>query len=226
MDIGLVIKELRQKKGINQSQLADILDLTMSSISAYERGIRQPSKKILIKLSDIFEVSLEYLLRASEEDEVDYLKTRQDELNEVLDTLRKKGLNPDHIIDKLSNPVPVLGIAGAGSSMLAVENPEDYVFSEDADFAVKVFGESMEPAIRDKSTVFIKKMSQSQFRNGNIGLVLINKDESLVKRIYFTDKGVWLISDNKFYEPIFIEPEVWDEECRFLGKVVEVRYAI
>jgi len=222
----MVIKELRQKKGINQSQLAEILDLNMSTVSSYERGIRQPSKRVLIKLSDIFEVSLEYLLRASEEDEVDYLKARQDELNEVLEMLRKKGLNPDHIIDKLSNPVPVLGIAGAGSSMLAVENPEDYVFSEEADFAVRVFGESMEPTIMDKSTVFIKKMSRNQFRNGNIGLVLVNKDESLVKRVYFTEKGVWLISDNKFYEPIFIEPETWDEECQFLGKVVEVRYAL
>jgi repressor LexA len=221
-----VIKELRQKRGINQSQLAEILGLNMSTISSYERGKRQPSKKVLIKLSDIFEVSIEYLLRVSEEDEVDYLKSRQNELSEIIDLLKKKGFDPKNIIDKLSNQIPVLGRTGAGSSMLAVENPEDYLFSEDADFAVKVFGDSMEPIIIDKSMVFIRKMQQSSFRNGEIGLALVNHDESLVKRIYFTDKGVWLISDNKFYEPIFIEPEKWDAECKFLGKVVEVRYSI
>ena len=56
------IKELRQKKGWSQGQLAIKLKAGQKQISAYERGVNIPSTEMLIKMSEIFDVSLDYLV--------------------------------------------------------------------------------------------------------------------------------------------------------------------
>ena len=56
------IKELRQKKGWSQGQMAIQLKANQKQISAYERGINVPSTEMLIKMSETFNVSLDYLV--------------------------------------------------------------------------------------------------------------------------------------------------------------------
>ncbi len=60
------IKELRVKKGWSQGQLAIKLKAGQKQISAYERGINIPSTEMLIKMSEIFDVSLDYLVFEAE----------------------------------------------------------------------------------------------------------------------------------------------------------------
>ncbi len=56
------LKTLRLKKGLTQGQVAELLGVTASVISAYEIGIRQPSYDKLIKLAYLYNVSTDYLL--------------------------------------------------------------------------------------------------------------------------------------------------------------------
>ncbi len=56
--MGAKIKELREKSGMTQTELAERLDLSKSVVSAYEKGIRNPSHKVLEQIADIFGVSL------------------------------------------------------------------------------------------------------------------------------------------------------------------------
>lgn len=60
------IKELRTKKDWSQGQLAIQLKANQKQISAYERGINIPSTEMLIKMSEIFDVSLDYLVFEAE----------------------------------------------------------------------------------------------------------------------------------------------------------------
>ena len=53
---------LRKEKKVSQRQLADFLDIGASNIARYENG-RLPTADILIKLSDFFGVSIDYLLK-------------------------------------------------------------------------------------------------------------------------------------------------------------------
>ena len=55
--MGTKIKELREKAGMTQTELADKLGLSKSVISAYEKGIRNPSFKILPLLAQTFNVT-------------------------------------------------------------------------------------------------------------------------------------------------------------------------
>lgn len=53
---------LRKEFNMNQLDLANRLGVTQQTISKYEKGIREPDHSTLIKLSDIFDVSIDYLL--------------------------------------------------------------------------------------------------------------------------------------------------------------------
>lgn len=56
------LKQLRNSEGLTQEKLAQRLNITKSMISAYETGMRLPSLDIIIKLSNTFGVSSDYLL--------------------------------------------------------------------------------------------------------------------------------------------------------------------
>ena len=71
MDFGNRLKTLRIKKKLTQQQLADLLGLTKSVITAYENGLRYPAYDVLIKISRIFKVSTDFLLGVEIKREID-----------------------------------------------------------------------------------------------------------------------------------------------------------
>ena len=56
------IKMLRENKQLSQSDLSKRSGITRSSINAWEMGISTPSTTYLVELSQIFHVSIDYLL--------------------------------------------------------------------------------------------------------------------------------------------------------------------
>ena len=56
------MKELRNKHGLKQSDVAEHLGVAQNSYSNYENGIREIPLKYLIHLSRFYQVNLEYLL--------------------------------------------------------------------------------------------------------------------------------------------------------------------
>jgi transcriptional regulator with XRE-family HTH domain len=62
VNLGLKIKELRQKKNLNQQVLADKLGVGVPSISAYESGRQIPPTDKLALLAEILETTTDDLL--------------------------------------------------------------------------------------------------------------------------------------------------------------------
>lgn len=62
MSFGERLKELRTAKDLNQRELGEIIDVTRVSVSAYENGYSQPSLEVVIKLADLFKVTIDYLI--------------------------------------------------------------------------------------------------------------------------------------------------------------------
>ena len=73
------IKQLRKKKGVSQSQLAEAIGVKNNTVSTWERGTRKPDVDALHLLSDYFEVPFEYLLGSGEKEGA-RMKPSQDEL--------------------------------------------------------------------------------------------------------------------------------------------------
>ncbi len=57
-----ILKNCRQEKNLNQTQLAQKTSLQPSAISHFESGSRKPSFDNLIKLANALEVTTDYLL--------------------------------------------------------------------------------------------------------------------------------------------------------------------
>lgn len=61
MEIKDILKAERKKHGYTQQQVADILHIGRPAYSLYETGTNTPTLENLIKLSDLYKVSLDYL---------------------------------------------------------------------------------------------------------------------------------------------------------------------
>lgn len=65
MKLGAILAELREDRGLTQSDIAKMLHLSVSSVSAYETGGRLPNLEILVEYARIFDVTTDYLLGLS-----------------------------------------------------------------------------------------------------------------------------------------------------------------
>ena len=62
MDFSKKLKQLRLLLGCTQTQMAELLGITVRGYRNYELGAREPELSILIKLADHFNVSLDELV--------------------------------------------------------------------------------------------------------------------------------------------------------------------
>lgn len=75
------LKELREQKRLNQNGLAINLNVSQSTISAYEVGERSPDLETLIAIAKFFDVSIDYLAG----------------LSNVKQTIQSSDLDPDEL---------------------------------------------------------------------------------------------------------------------------------
>lgn len=61
-DFGLRLKELRKSKGYSQKRIADIMEVSKSSICAYENNMVMPSLEMIKGFAVLYRVSADYLL--------------------------------------------------------------------------------------------------------------------------------------------------------------------
>ena len=63
MEFGEFLAKLRKERGILQKELAAYLNMTVATVSNYEKGVHTPDIMTLIKLADFYDVSTDYLLQ-------------------------------------------------------------------------------------------------------------------------------------------------------------------
>ena len=236
-----IIIDLCNQKGWSLSEFARKLDLPKSSISRYFNKSRQlPINKINL-FSDVLGVSSEYLLGiqtiASDRNKTQnellnvYNKLEINRQTKVYDfateQLREQNNNNNVVdindyIEEESDwyEVKFYGSVSAGTGLyLDDEQVETISFGADmiptgTDFCLKVNGDSMDPMFHDGDYVFIKR--ETDFRNGSIGVVIVNGDAYL-KKIYITEDSIKLVSLNKKYKDITVTQ---DDTLKYVGTVV------
>lgn len=101
------------------------------------------------------------------------------------------------------------------SGPIDVENEIDSPF-DNADYAVRISGRSMEPTIKDQNIVFVQDVKD--LRDGDIGIFVVD-GEIMCKRYREENEEKWLEPDNKSLEYKTITFKNSDE-CRIQGKVL------
>lgn len=84
-NFGNYICELREKKGLSQSELGKILGVTNKAISKWENGGAYPSSELMLPLAKALGVSIEELYSA-----ISNCKTEKSKLRKILDAVASK----------------------------------------------------------------------------------------------------------------------------------------
>lgn len=62
MEIGKIIKELRNEKNFSQAELAKAIGVSQKAIDYWERSVNEPKASYIVRLADLFDISTDYLL--------------------------------------------------------------------------------------------------------------------------------------------------------------------
>ena len=68
-DVVKGLKKIRKERKLNQLKVALDLNISREALSNYENGKRSPDIEMLLKLSEYFGVSIDYLIRGKEYNE-------------------------------------------------------------------------------------------------------------------------------------------------------------
>lgn len=61
-----ILKDLRKENNMSQSEMAKLLHIKQQSYARYENDTAEPSFAMLVEISNIFDVSCDYLLGKKE----------------------------------------------------------------------------------------------------------------------------------------------------------------
>lgn len=79
-----VLKETRKLRKLTQSQIASLLNIATTTYGDYERGRTEPDLKCLKKIANIFDVSIDYLLEVEKQTNIDYVKVKKGQMDQLL----------------------------------------------------------------------------------------------------------------------------------------------
>lgn len=81
------IKSLREKNNLTQTALAKQLNVTRSSVNAWEMGISVPSTALIVDLAKLFHISTDYLLGINETASLDVSRLNEKEIMLIYDLI-------------------------------------------------------------------------------------------------------------------------------------------
>lgn len=192
-----IIKELRRKKGITQSELANFCGIHQTAVSQWENGRTLPDKQSLIMLSDLFGVSVDMLIGGHR---------------------RNSDENRIPVLGYVRAGQPVEAV----ENILGYELITDDMAMNGEYFGLEIKGDSMRPRMWPGDVIIVKR--QDYIENGEIAVVLVGDMEATVKKIIKNGTSLTLVPFNPEYEPlVFTSMDVVSLPVKILGKVVELR---
>jgi phage repressor protein C with HTH and peptisase S24 domain len=205
--IDALMERILDATGISsQSELARELEINRSGITHARNNNKIPDKWV-VKLYKKFGLNPQWIesgignvfinIKSDNDVEFKYIPKVAARLSAGTGSFESE----ENITDYLSFQTKWLAGKGAANSMVAME----------------VFGQSMEPVIKEGDTVLIDQ-SQNRIIAGTIYAVGV-EDTILIKRLEKHPDKLVLSSDNKSYEPIYIKREETDM-VRIIGKVI------
>ena len=180
MTIGEKIKQARLAKGYTQEELGNLVGVKKAAINKYESGIVQNLKRSMIaKLADALDIDPVSLIGFDDQLPKDIIPISQLQRHRI----------------------PVLGSMAAGEPVYDPEFPDVVVDGPlDADFALRVHGDSMQPNYLDGDLVFLRSVPDVP-HNGSVCAVSVD-NEAALKHVFRYADHVLLTSDNQQYEPM------------------------
>ena len=214
------LKARRKELKLTQKEIAEELGISFQAYSAWERGIKEPSKEKVAQLENILKVAKGYftqieivrlynsLSKQGKDKVVLYARNLAKEEQTQKVTTMPERLYEYHVYERMS--------AGIGASVYDDKNFDTVYFNEELahDFASWVAGDSMEPKYQNGSVALIRETGFDY--DGAVYAVVCN-NQTYIKRVYREEDGLRLVSINPKYKDIFIS---YEEDPRIVGIIV------
>ncbi|MES2559826.1 MAG: LexA family transcriptional regulator [Bacteroidota bacterium] len=211
------IKHLRLLKNWSQGQLADEVELSRARIGSYEEGRAEPSIEVMVRLSHIFHVSIDALVKSN----LSGLKDTQ-----LMKVAENRLLFPIMVDVNNNDLVEVVTAKASAGYLNGYSDPEYFEKLPNMNLPFKITGkhrafpikgDSM-PPLKDGSFVVGKFVESIKDIHDGSTYILITKDEGIVyKRVRAKANVLELISDNKVYSPYMVHAkdvlEIWEFVC-------------
>ena len=214
------LKARRKELKLTQKNIADQLGISYQAYSAWERGVKEPSKEKVKRLEQILKVPRGYfteieivrlyntLSNKGKNQVVEYARdlVQKEKTQQVISV--SENFYEYHVYEKMS--------AGIAASVYDDRNYDTVYFNEELahDFASWVSGDSMEPKYKNGSVALIRETGFDY--DGAVYAVVCN-NQTYIKRVYREEEGLRLVSINPKYKDIFIS---YDEDPRVVGIIV------
>ena len=106
MSVSKQLIHLRSMKGISQEELASLMNVTRQAVSKWETEQSLPDSEKIIRLSEIFGVTTDYLLKGKETDPMDIYSQHNSkagadmsaEVTEILDNVHQMSTTKRYVI--------------------------------------------------------------------------------------------------------------------------------
>ena len=106
MSVSKQLIHLRNVKGISQEELASLMNVTRQAVSKWETDQALPDSEKIIRLSEIFGVTTDYLLKGKETDPMDIYSQHDSkagtemsaEVSEILDNVHQMSKTKRYLI--------------------------------------------------------------------------------------------------------------------------------
>ena len=194
------LKELRKSKNLTQIDMAKIFHITQASYSLWESGKTKIDNASLERLSEMFEVSIDYILGKAEKE---------------ISSVRIP------VLGRIPAGIPIEAV----EEILDYEEITPEIARTGEYFALKVQGDSMAPQIMNGDVLIIKKQDSAE--SGDVCVVFVNGDDATLKKIQKDENGIALIPNNPAYGiRYFTNKEIQTLPVRVVGKAVEVRRSL
>jgi transcriptional regulator with XRE-family HTH domain len=211
------IKHLRLLKNWSQGQLADEVELSRARIGSYEEGRAEPSIEVMVRLSHIFHVRIDALVKSN----LSGLKDTQ-----LMKVAENRLLFPIMVDMNNNDLVEVVTAKASAGYLNGYSDPEYFEKLPNMNLPFKITGkhrafpikgDSM-PPLKDGSFVVGKFVESIKDIHDGSTYILITKDEGIVyKRVVAKGNVLELISDNKVYSPYTVHAkdvlEIWEFVC-------------
>ena len=212
------IKQIRKARGLTQAQLAKMIDVSESMVSQYESEKKSPSNETLLKLGEALDCSVsdilddrkafDFALSAHERDIVQKYRAMDERGRKVVDAVIEVESGPKIVeLPKRETKIIPLFVAAAGpGEPVADEGFGDYEVDADSDanFAVKISGDSMEPHLHDGEIVLCRRRKPEI---GDLAVMMVNG--FLVVKQFITDGlNIYLRSLNR--ERKNLDVDIWE----------------
>ena len=232
-EIGKILKSAREHAGFTQVQVAQRLGKRQQVIGNWETGYAQPDANSIFLLCDLYGISVDDAFRGGKKERLTAPERALIKKYRDLDEYGK--LVIDAVLDleytrcsNTSAPTRVISMpvysdpAAAGIPLYAESEFERMDFPEDevprnAEFGVRISGNSMEPTIHDGQVVWIRRASE--ITDHHIGVFMLDGGNAVCKRATVCADGrvTQLLSDNPAYDPIVGEQL---NGLRLVGEVI------